>query len=248
MTRMRSPNYPAVSLPQAIDLITKLHSKNRTNAVDRETAAKDLGYSGLTGRTLKLIAALAQYNLLEKSGKGNVKVSKTAVNILHGLDEQTKNDARREAGRSPALFQRIFARFDDGIPSENAIKSYLIQEGFTDTAIEPVLKSFVETNSYLAQSDASESYGEADTDEQESPPAPHRAPETRQMQNQIDHPPAANKPSRGNDSPLHFNYSMDGLITVSGSTGSPSELQIFLEKLTALKALLAPDAKEDHAE
>lgn len=247
MTRMRSPNYPAISLSQAIDLVGKLHSKNRANAVDRETAAKDLGYSGLTGRTLKLIGALAQYDLIEKSGKGNVKVSKTAVDILHGLDEETKRHALHEAGNAPALFQRIFARFEDGIPSDNAIKSYLIQEGFTDAAIGPVLKSFMDTTQYLAQSDASESYGEDEESEQESGSTQPRAQESRPMQTQIDRSHAPATPSRANDGPLHFNYSMDGVITVTGTTRSPSELQAFLDKLAALKVLLTPDPKDDDA-
>ena len=243
MTRMRSPNYPAIPLPQAIDLVAKLHAKNRTNSVDRDTAARDLGYSGLTGRTLKLIGALAQYGLIEKSGKGNVKVSKTAVNILHGLDEETKLHSLHEAGNAPALFQRIFGRFDDGIPSENAIKSYLIQEGFTDAAIAPVLKSFMDTNQYLAQSGANESSGGENESKQESTPVQSRAQENRPMQQQASRP----NPNTANGA-LDFKYSMEGVIAVTGATRSPSELQAFLDKLVALKVLLDPDPEEDNAE
>ena len=83
MIRSRSPQYPSLSLPQSIDMVVKLHKANRTSVITRETAAKDMGYSGLTGRSLTVIAALAQFGLVEKAGKGDIKVSRRAVDILH---------------------------------------------------------------------------------------------------------------------------------------------------------------------
>jgi hypothetical protein len=246
MARMRSPNYPGISLPQAIELVSKLHQKNRTNAVDRESAAKDIGYSGLTGRTLKLIAALSQYELIEKAGKGNIRVSKTAVDILHGLDEQIVIEAKRVAGNAPPLFQRIFARFDDGIPSENAIRSYLIQEGFTDAALTPVLKSFMETNRFLSQSTDSESYGNAGEDTQESAPiVQEKAGNT--MRQPTFAAPSATAATGFANSGLDFNFSMGGL-TIAGGTNSKSELEVFIDKLNALKVLLPDDDSQPSEE
>ncbi len=241
MARMRSPNYPAISLPQAIELVGKLHSKNRTNSVDRETAAKDLGYTGLNGRTLKLIAALSQYDLIDKSGKGNVKVSKIAVDIMHGLDSETIKNAIHHAGNAPPLFQRIFNRFEDGLPSQNAIKSFLIQEGFTDAAIEPVLKSFMETNDYLAQAGANDSYGQGRDFDEESPPAQSRAVENTPVTIAAEAVGrTTKKPSFADVGALDFNFTMDGL-RVSGATRSPKQLQAFIDKLSALKLLLSEE-------
>lgn len=241
MARMRSPNYPAISLPQAIDLVGKLHSKNRTNSVDRETAAKDLGYTGLNGRTLKLIAALSQYDLIDKSGKGNVKVSKTAVDIMHGLDAETIKFAVHHAGNAPPLFQRIFNRFEDGLPSQNAIKSYLIQEGFTDAAIEPVMKSFMETNDYLAQAGANDSYGQEDGFDDESLPVQSRAAENAPVSKIVESTGRMAKQTHFADvGALDFNFTMDGL-RVTGATRSPKQLQAFIDKLAALKLLLSED-------
>src|SRR5438309_2334575 len=154
MGKLRSPYYPAVPLAQAIDLVAKIFTEDRTNAIDKEVAAKHMGYTGLTGRTLKLFGALSQFGLIEKVGKGQVRVSKTAVSILHWSDEDEKREALSKAGSSPALFRRIRATFDE--PSERTITSFLIKEGFTDTAIPAVLKSYKETNRFLAEAGVSE--------------------------------------------------------------------------------------------
>lgn len=164
MARVRSPNYPSIALGQAIVLVKEIHSRNRTNVIDRESAARDMGYSGLTGRSLKLLGALAQYELVERAGKGDVKVSQVAVDILHGLDDNIKAAALRRAGTAPRLFKELFERFPAGVPSENVIRSYLIQQGYGDAAIGPVIKSFLDTNQFLDQMSAIESHGEEGDD------------------------------------------------------------------------------------
>lgn len=165
MERSRSPNYPAVPLDQAIDLVGRLHSKSRTNVIDRESAAKDLGYSGLTGRSLKMLGALAQYDLVKSTGKGSLRVTPVAVDILHGITEADRKAALRHAGAAPKLFKSILDRFTDGIPSENVIRSYLIQQGYADGAIGPAIKSFVETIRFLENAAAYDGHGNDDPNE-----------------------------------------------------------------------------------
>lgn len=168
MVRMRSPNYPAIPLRQAVGFVAEIHKKNRTNVIDRESAARDMGYSGLTGRTLKLLGALGQYELVAKAGKGNLKVTQTAVEILHGIDPKASMAALRKAGTAPRLFKELAGRFPDGIPSENVIRSYLIQQGYGDAAIGPAIRSFIDTNHYLEHVSAIGSHGDDDEDDAES--------------------------------------------------------------------------------
>jgi len=82
------------------------------------------------------------------------------VDILHGLDEQTKAAAMRRAGTAPRMFKELFERFPDGIPSENVIRSYLVQKGYGDTALGPAIKSFIDTNHFLENAAAIESHGD----------------------------------------------------------------------------------------
>jgi hypothetical protein len=173
---MRSPNYPSVSLVQAIDLVGKIHKSNRTNVIDRQSAARDMGYSGLTGRSLKVLAALLQFGLLNKAGKGQVKVTQTAVDILHGIDPADRNAALLQAGRAPSLFQELHERFPEGPPSENAIRSYLIQQGFADVAIGPAITAYMDTYHYLENISESESHGEGSDEAPESDPQSEEPP------------------------------------------------------------------------
>jgi hypothetical protein len=145
MSRQRSPSYPAISIDQAIDFVSRIHKSCRANVIDRETAAREMGYNGLTGRSMKVLSDLIQFNLLEKEGKGNVKVSQLGVDVLHGIDPDDRQQAKLEAALSPQLFRDIHERFPDGIPSETAIRSFLIQQDFMDTAIGPAINAFLET-------------------------------------------------------------------------------------------------------
>jgi hypothetical protein len=247
MTRMRSPNYPGIPLKHAVDLTDKIFRADRTNAIDREVAAEHMGYSGLTGRTLKLLGALSQFGLLEKVGKGKVRVSPIAVSILHGIDDDEKHKALLTAATSPALFKRIRDAFDQ--PSEKTITSFLMKEGFTDAAVGPVLKSYAETNSFLAASGVTESYGKGLENEKESS-LDHDDLEDDDMQaDEIQPAPATVK--LGNpislasyqEGPLDYNLSTTGL-RLSGTTNSATELKAFIAKLTLLAGLL-PDVPSD---
>jgi hypothetical protein len=169
MERQRSPSYPSLSLPQAVDMVAKLHKANRTSTISRETAAKDLGYTGLTGRSLTVIAALAQYGLIERAGKGDIKVTRRAVDILHSVDSADRAEAIQDAAFAPNLFQQLHERFPEGVPSHNALRSYLIQQEFGDVAIAPAIAAFMETNAFAENAKVSDSHGKGCADASEFP-------------------------------------------------------------------------------
>lgn len=243
MTRMRSPNYPGIPLKQSIDLVAKIYREDRRNAIEKEDAAKHMGYSGLTGRTLKLLGALSQFGLLEKVGKGQVRVSATAESILHGTDDAERNGALLQAARSPTLFRRIRESFDS--PSDRTIMSFLMKEGFTDAAVPPVLRSYNETNAFLAASGVSESHGNDEEDDTESgfdleeeDPVTDQTPFARTPPP----PPAPIVVEEGDG--LHLNFDLQS-ISVRGKTTSPSELLEFVQKLTALQELFEKFAPKE---
>lgn len=158
-TRMRSPNYPSTPLREAVDLIGRIFRIERTNPIDRAVAAQAMGYSGISGRSAKVLANLTQYGLLERGGKNEVRVSPRAVEILHPDTPGTRLMALREAAFEPELFQRITERFPDGRPSEAALRSYFIKEQFTDAAIPSAIRAYLETYQYLEDQNANESSG-----------------------------------------------------------------------------------------
>ncbi len=159
--RVRSPSYPSLPLPEAVELVRKIHEASRTNVVEREAAVKDMGYSGLTGRSGKLLATLTQYGLVEKAGKGGVRVTSLAVDILHPQNEGDQVRALREAAFQPELYAALRERFPDGVPSENALRSHLMRAGFATAAIPPTVNSFLETCRFLQQKNAYDGHGPA---------------------------------------------------------------------------------------
>jgi hypothetical protein len=168
MSRMRSPSYPSVSLNQAIDLVSKIHRSCRTNIITRENAVQEMGYTGLSGRSMKVLSALLQFGLLSKAGTGDVKVSQRAVDILHGIDEADRHEALLEAAYAPQLFKDIHERFPDGIPSESVIRSYLIQQDFLDRAIGPAIAAFLETYRSVENLKKTERYENGDDEQREA--------------------------------------------------------------------------------
>src|SRR3954447_4621812 len=103
MARMRSPNFPSLPLESAIKFARQIYDKNRRAMILREDAAKDLGYTGLTGRSLTVLRALNQYDLIENVSKGQLRVTKTAEDIFHGYPEDVKVSALHKAANSPSL-------------------------------------------------------------------------------------------------------------------------------------------------
>lgn len=164
MARSQSPGYPNFPLPKAIDYARKIFSADRRNPIDREVAAKHCGYGGLSGASDKVLASLAHYGLLERAGKGQVRVTSTAVDILHPdpLKPEQRKRALQHAAFSPSIFESIRNNFSDGLPSEAALRSWLMREEFLDRAINPVTKAYLETCQYLEQEKAIESGGPSD--------------------------------------------------------------------------------------
>ena len=250
MSRTRSPSYQSISLKQAIDLTSKIHRTCRTNVITRENAVQEMGYSGLTGRSMKVLAALIQFGLLDKTGKGDVRVTQRAVEILHGIDQADRDEAMLEAAYRPQLFRDIHERFPDGIPSESVIRSFLIQQDFMDVAIGPAINAFMETYRAVEHIRESESHGQDGDEAAES--VAHIKPDDSIMQQHVTQPAtyigrtppvaphiieAASRILVPNEVYLDFKGSrevhVEGLLDLNGII----ELE---EKIKAVKMLLKP--------
>lgn len=243
MARMRSPNFPALTLEEAMKLAGTLYSKVRKTTVDREVAAKELGYSGLTGRSLKVLGALNQYGLIDNTSKGQCRVTELAEQALHGFPEAEKMGAIQRAARSPALFSAIFDQFGEDVGSEHAIRSFLLKRGFTDGGVESALQSFLATQQYAVLKGASAIYANGPTespsavdDETDNSLPPVVPAQVRELA------AVAPKPIF-RDQPLEFSLSSKGLA-ITGGTNSATQLRAFIQKLEALAALLPEGESE----
>lgn len=158
MAATRSPKYPNFSLRTAVKQAEKIFKADRRNVIDRLVAAKHMGYSGLSGPADKSIATLLQYGLLERVGKGEVRISQLAVDILHPDGPRQRAEALVKAAFAPELFKAIKARFPEGVSPES-LQSFLVRENFLDRAIGPVTRAFGDNTTFLEQSGANDSGG-----------------------------------------------------------------------------------------
>lgn len=179
--------------------------------------------------------------LIEVTAKGQTRVTQLTEDILIGYPEEVKRQAVSRAGRMPPFFREIYERFDDHIPSENALKSFFFQKGFTNEGVERVLKSFNATNSYVEIYGDSESYGTSPASSAQTTPV-----SVPQEENMMSAPVAAPPPQAAfaySSGALDFSLSSSGLA-VTGKATSRQAVTAFAEKLKALAALL-PDEDED---
>lgn len=161
-TKMRSPNYPSLNLAQALTAVGKLYAAEKRTPVSHDAAAVALGFKSLSGPARVAIGALRQYGLIDKAGKGNVRVSDLGVRALHGNTDD-KRAALQQAGTNPPLFKELTR--DHSEASENSIASYLItKKEFHPDGARKAAKAFRATVK-LAKEDAS-GYTDANSDDE----------------------------------------------------------------------------------
>lgn len=156
---VRSPSYPNAPLEDAISQVAKIEKLYRQSHVDRVVAAKLIGYSGLSGPASSALAALASYGLVERAGKGELRVTSRARAILHPISLEERRQNLLAAAFEPTLFQELRGRWPDMVPPEEGIVTYLHRRGFNQAAIRPAMKAYRDTLLFLEREGVSESHG-----------------------------------------------------------------------------------------
>ena len=146
-TKARSPNYPAISLPKAIDLTAKLYNEAHTHKASSAVVAGALGYNGLNGASMSAISALKKYGLIEGVGDNEFKVSKDGLSVV--VDPKSSPDranAILRAAFRPALFSELRAEYGDKPPkSDDFLRAFLLKKGFVQSVVEIPIRTYRET-------------------------------------------------------------------------------------------------------
>jgi hypothetical protein len=232
MARVRSPNYPLISLPEAIARTKTIHDKERHMAAPKEVLAKHLGYSGLNGASIKTLSAVAKYGLLEEVGDAALKVSPLAISILYPSNTAEKADAIRTAALGPPIFQEIVNNWSGEVPSKENLTSWLIRRNFTQDAIDKVIENFTETSELVAR----EAGGYSAASAPGHPPGATRPEERPAVETTTrQHTPAA--PGGGGNRPVSVTW-MGDRVEVSASLTDAASIYRLIKALEAQKALL----------
>ena len=151
MARIRSPNYPQIGLPAAIERVRSIYKAERQNRIDREVAAKLMGFGGYNGASAGVLSAVLKYGLLEVVDGGELKVSNLAERLLVPHDEAEQSGAALEAALKPPLFVELNERWPSDRPSDHSLRSYLIRRGFAEVALDSVIRSYAETLDFVGK-------------------------------------------------------------------------------------------------
>lgn len=236
MARVRSPNYPAISLPEAIRLITAIHAEEQHLAAPKEVVAKHIGYASLHGLAGRIISAIENYGLLEELTGDKVKVSALAMSILYPSTPEEKQDAINEAAFKHPLFAAIKEEWQGSRPSDGNLRVYLIRKKFASDALDRVIQVYKETMDLVTPE--SGGYGAANAgkaDQQQEKPAmqtDHQAPSAR-----FAPPPQPAAPG----GPMRVSFNGD-LLEVSAVLADADAVDRLVKALQANKALL-PEKK-----
>jgi hypothetical protein len=142
--RTRSPNYPSLSLREAIEKVAILYQNQHTHSAPREVAVKSMGYGSLNGSSATAISALHKYGLLDRIGD-EVKISDRAMQILHPTQPSEKALALKEAADSPELFRELAEKFPGHPPADEVLRNYLVRRSFAPNAVAGVVLAYRET-------------------------------------------------------------------------------------------------------
>jgi hypothetical protein len=182
MSRIRSPNYPQISLLEAARRVEQIRAKEGRNAASREVLAKLLGFGGLNGASMGVLSAISKYGLLEDAGDKELRVSDLADSMLFSHNPEEKTAAIAKAANSPALFAEINEKWPDRPPGDENLRAYLMRRGFSQKALDNVVACYRETMALVtpdsAGYDASRNKGSETRPPMESTPPRRREGDT----------------------------------------------------------------------
>ncbi len=227
MAKARSPSYPAISLKEALDKISEVYERDYQNPIPKAVAAAHMGYGGLNGKSLGVLAALGKYGLLE--GRGNEShVTDLAVKIIaHPPGTPERAQAIKEAAEKPELFNELDSRFQGGKASDQAIRSYLLTQKFIPAGADAVIRSYRETKELVS----GESVGYAPEMPVSTPAEVRMPPITAQVRG---HPPTFEAAE-----PFRVSFSGSGIEVTARLTDAASADEL-IRSINALKLLLRP--------
>lgn len=144
MAKLRSPNYPAVGLDDAVQAARAIWDKEKRTAVPAEVIAKAWGYSSLSGQPRTKIGALRKYGLLEERN-GKLALSELGIRAVHHPAGSAEHlEAIQEAALRPDIFRELATTHLDA--SDTALRSHLVVDRrFSDAGAAQVIKAFRDT-------------------------------------------------------------------------------------------------------
>ncbi|HXB27468.1 MAG TPA: hypothetical protein VNV25_22250 [Gemmatimonadaceae bacterium] len=140
----RGVKNPSDTLQEAETMLQHVREQVGFGPASREVLAEALGYRGISGTSGRKVAALSHYGLLERAGSG-YRISDLGKQLLMPKEPSERGRALAVAARTPALYQRLWARYQGG-PLPALLPNLLVREhGVNQRSADEVAKIFRET-------------------------------------------------------------------------------------------------------
>ncbi len=152
MATKRSPNYPSISLENALERARDIYKAEHRNSAPRAALALDLGYNSLNGASTQIIGALTRYGILEKEADG-LRISKDAMSFFElPRGERERMEAIERLAYTPKLFQELKDRYPGTLPSEPTVRHYLVtQKEFLPKGANELIRVYRDTLELVSQ-------------------------------------------------------------------------------------------------
>ena len=129
----RSPAYPSVSLPVALERVKLLHNALGKVEMSLSEALDCWGYKHRGSAGHRLVSAMAGFGLLGSSGVGDkrqLRISKVLLDnfLSDKVAEHEKSEAIREFAIKPEIYRVLWELWDYDLPSDDELKQFLVDE------------------------------------------------------------------------------------------------------------------------
>jgi hypothetical protein len=143
----RSPNFPAITLQDALTKARVLYDKDRRASVSAKTVLAHLGFSEkLSGSSARVLSALKQFGLMDENA-GQYRVTDAAFRLFT-LSESSpeRQKALQDCARKPTIYREVLDKYEDGLPSDAALSDYLLlNKKFNPVSVPSFIRVFKAT-------------------------------------------------------------------------------------------------------
>ena len=143
--RQRSPNYPSISLPDAVAKAVRLYEGVGTAGAPPDSAAKLIGYSRNHGTARMTASALKKFGLLDERN-GRLVPGRYTVDLANFPPTHPRHAAAlRGAALSPTIYREVFGRYRPHgvLPPDEVLSPELVADaGFLPDKVGGFLRDF----------------------------------------------------------------------------------------------------------
>lgn len=147
----RSPNYPRLSLREAIEQVRRVYESEdiSTRTVSKDDVGTALGFKGVNGASLGIINALRKYGLLQDEDNETVRVSGDALSILFPADDTRRIGVIEKVAFFPKPLNEFYRTWGERPPRPEVLRRELEGRGFLPKATDEVMRVYYDNLEFV---------------------------------------------------------------------------------------------------